>query len=190
MLEEGRVAHLCIDMQNLVAEAGPWETPWSQRILPAVVALCERYSDRTIFTRFVPPPRTEDAPGRWQAFYRKWPQVAGENVGGGMLDLMPPLSSFVPPAVVLDKTTYSAFSNPQLVAQLRQWQVGSLIISGIETDVCVLATALSAVDFGFGVVIPLDAICSSADIGHDSIIAIFKTRFSQQIKAVSCSNLL
>ena len=39
--------------------------------------------------------------------------------------------------------------------------------SGSETDVCVLATVLDAVDIGYRVIVVRDAICSSSDEGHD-----------------------
>jgi nicotinamidase-related amidase len=177
-------------MQNLVTEAGPWETPWSARVLPSIVALCERYRDRTIFTRFIPPMKAEDVPGAWRDLYRKWPEVTGQHISKDLLNLMAPLNTFVPPALVIDKMTYSAFSNPQLAAQLQEWRVNSLIISGVETEVCVLATTLTAIDLGFKVIIPIDAVCSSADPGHDAQITIFRSRFSQQIKAVQSSELL
>lgn len=189
-LEDGHTAHLCIDMQNLVGETGPWQTPWSGRILPTVIALCERYRERTIFTRFMPPPTPGAAIGTWRDFYAKWPQVTGRNVSQHLLDLLPPLAVFAPPAPVIDKMAYSAFSNPALPALLRDWQVSRLILSGVETDVCVLATALAAIDLGYGILIPLDAVCSSSDIGHDALLSVFQTRFSQQIKAVQSADLL
>ena len=48
----------------------------------------------------------------------------------------------------IDKTRYSAFAGPRLLAHLRQRGADALIVSGSETDVCVLATVLSAVDMG------------------------------------------
>ncbi|MGY4466887.1 nicotinamidase-related amidase [Bradyrhizobium sp. LB9.1b] len=42
------------------------------------------------------------------------------------------------------------------------------MITGAETDVCVLSTVLGAVDLGFRVVIVKDALCSSSDVGHDA----------------------
>lgn len=153
MLDDPSVAHLCVDMQNLVTEAGPWETPWSGRVLPSIVALCERYKERTIFTRFIPPMKADDAGGAWKGVYRKWPEVTGEHISADLLDLMAPLGTFVPPALILDKMTYSAFSNPGLMAQLKEWGAASLIVSGVETEVCVLATVLSAIDLGFKVVL-------------------------------------
>jgi nicotinamidase-related amidase len=44
------------------------------------------------------------------------------------------------------------------------------VITGAETDVCVLSTVLNAVDLGFRVVIVEDALCSSSDVGHDALM--------------------
>ena len=34
-----KTVHLCIDMQRLFSDEGPWATPWMTRVLP-VVAEC------------------------------------------------------------------------------------------------------------------------------------------------------
>ena len=65
---------------------------------------------------------------------------------------MPELSVLCPPATVTDKTRYSAFAGGGLFPHLHQREVGTLIVSGSETDVCVLATVLDAVDIGYRVV--------------------------------------
>jgi nicotinamidase-related amidase len=64
--------HLCVDMQRLFASEGPWPTLWMERVLPKVVQLVETSPARTVFTRFVPPDTAKEAPGMWQAYYRKW----------------------------------------------------------------------------------------------------------------------
>lgn len=46
---------------------------------------------------------------------------------------------------------------------LRGPTIGALVITGGETDVCVLATVPGAVDRGYRIVLATDAICSSAD---------------------------
>lgn len=63
--------HLCIDMQRLFSEGGPWAMAWMSRVAPKIVELVERAPERTIFTRFVPPADPEDMPGRWRAYYAK-----------------------------------------------------------------------------------------------------------------------
>jgi hypothetical protein len=51
----------------------------------------------------------------------------------------------------IDKTRYSAFSGSALRRHLQDRDADGLIITGSETDVCVLATVLSAVDLGYRV---------------------------------------
>jgi nicotinamidase-related amidase len=53
----------------------------------------------------------------------------------------------------------------------------------------VLATVLGAVDLGFRVVIVQDALCSSSDTGHDALMTMYRTRFSEQIELVSAEEL-
>lgn len=56
------------------------------------------------------------------------------------------------------------------------------MISGAETDVCVLSTVLSAVDLGYRVIIASDALCSSADESHDALLSLYAKRFDVQIE--------
>ena len=60
----------------------------------------------------------------------------------------------------------------------------TLIVSGSETDVCVLSAVLAAVDHGYRVVAQ-DAVCSSSDASHDALIDLFHRRFNVRIEADS-----
>ncbi len=44
----------------------------------------------------------------------------------------------------------------------------TLVVTGAETDVCVLSTVMSAIDFGFRVILVGDGLCSSSDEGTTS----------------------
>jgi len=74
------VVHLCIDMQTLFIERTDWHLPWLERVLPAVVRLAESRRERTVFTRFVPPERPEDAAGAWRRYYAHWRDMAGDRL--------------------------------------------------------------------------------------------------------------
>jgi nicotinamidase-related amidase len=74
--------------------------------------------------------------------------------------------------------------------RLQERGIDSLVISGAETDVCVLAAVLGAVDLGYRVVIASDAVCSVSDEAHDALMLLFHTRFGQQIEVASTQTIL
>jgi nicotinamidase-related amidase len=182
--------HLCIDMQRLFAAGGPWATPWMERVLPAVVTLAGHAPARTVFTRFIPPQSADDAPGMWRAYYSKWPTVTRERVDAALLELIPALEKFVPPAGVFDKGVYSAFATGELHPFLLQKGINTLVVTGSETDVCVLSTVLAAVDLGYRVIVVQDAVCSSCDESHDALIDLYNLRFDVQIESSTSDEVL
>ena len=73
---------------------------------------------------------------------------------------------------------------------LRRRGTDALVITGAETDVCVLAVVLDAVDLGYRVVLVTDAICSSSDATHDALLILYRNRFGQQIETITSEALL
>jgi nicotinamidase-related amidase len=185
-----RAVHLCVDMQRLFSQDGPWPTPWLDRVLPVAVKLAERFPERTVFTRFIPPRTPDEMPGSWRHYYERWRNATREQVDPGLIDLLPPLAGFAPPAQVIDKTHYSAFALSTLAEHLVARSADALIVTGAETDVCVLATVLAAVDRGFRVVVVTDGVCSVSDEGHDSLLGLYRQRFSQQIETADSATIL
>jgi nicotinamidase-related amidase len=51
-------------------------------------------------------------------------------------------------------------------------------------------TALGAIDHGYRVIIAEDAVCSSSDQGHDSLLALFAQRFSLQLEVTDTQTIL
>jgi len=182
-------AHLCIDMQNIFARGGVWETPWMERVLPVIADICARYRERTMFTRFITPQQPQDRRGQWRAYFTKWQRATRGSLAPRALDIVPELARYSPPALVVDKPAYSAFFGSRLGHLLVERHVGTVVISGAETDVCVQSTVLGAVDLGFRVVIVQDALCSSSDTGHDALMTMYRTRFNEQIDLVSAEEL-
>jgi nicotinamidase-related amidase len=185
-----RSVHLCVDMQRIFSAGGPWPTPWMERVLPVTTKLAGRYPERTVFTCFLPPERPDQMPGMWQRYYTRWRVATRECLDLSLLELMPPLAAQCPPATVIDKTRYSAFAEPSLLAHLRERKADALIVSGSETDVCVLATVLDAVDLGYRVIVVRDAVCSSSDEGHDLLMRLYHTRFTEQIETADAAAVM
>lgn len=182
--------HLCVDMQRLFAEDTAWRTPWMPSVLPVVVRLCEQKADRTCFTRFVPVRSVGEGRGAWRRYWEHWPSMTLDQLGEDRVELVPELQAFVPPARMLDKPVYSPWTGTELAASLLRANVDTLVVTGAETDMCVLATVLGAVDLGFRVVVVSDALCSSSDESHDHLIDLYHDRFGQQIETAECDEVL
>jgi nicotinamidase-related amidase len=112
-------------------------------VLPVAATLANRHPERTVFTRFIPAARPEQMPGMWRRYYTCWRVATREVLNLELLELMPPLAALSPPATIVDKTRYSAFAEPGPIHDLRQRKADALIVSGRETDVCVVATNAS-----------------------------------------------
>jgi nicotinamidase-related amidase len=177
-------------MQNLFAEDTPSRTPWMARVRPVVAELARHTAHATIFTRFIPPHAPNEAAGTWQRYFERWSELTRQHVDPRLLELVPELQELVPPAVVFDKQVYSPFHDGRLTHHLRLRGIDTLVISGTETDVCVLAAVLAAVDQGYRVIVALDALCSSSDETHDALMTLYSSRFGQQIEMADTETIL
>lgn len=74
--------------------------------------------------------------------------------------------------------------------QLKGPGIDTIVITGGETDVCVLATMLGAIDWGFRAILVTDALYSSADETHDAMMNVYMNRFGEQVECVTTKTLL
>ncbi|AHG48346.1 cysteine hydrolase (plasmid) [Rhizobium leguminosarum bv. trifolii CB782] len=190
MGEIGEWRHLCVDMQRMFAEDTPWHVPWMARVAPQIEELAGRHPSRTIFTRFLPPEHADEMPGKWRDYYRKWWMMTGEHLPRDLVDVASSLASLVPPARRFDKRTYSPWIDGRLHQTLQSERVDTLVITGGETDVCVLATTLGAIDLGYRVIVLKDAVCSSADDTYDASLELLHDRFSVQLELMETEAFL
>jgi nicotinamidase-related amidase len=153
------------------------------RVLPTIERLVARTPERTILTRFILPNLPEDAPGMWRAYYARWPHVIRDAMDTSLLKLMPQLERFVPPAHVF-------FATGALHAFLQTKHVDTLILTESETDVCVLSTALSAIDLDYRTIIVKDGLCSSLDDAHDASFRLYEQRHHVQIELAEASEVM
>ncbi|MCJ9670028.1 cysteine hydrolase [Neorhizobium sp. BETTINA12A] len=186
----GNWIHLCIDMQRMFAEDTPWHVPWMREVSPQIQELSGRHPENTIFTRFVTPTRPETMEGMWRVYYEKWRMMTREHLDPGLVDLIPSLKLFVPPAGIFDKMTYSPWVSGELHRMLLKKRIETVVLTGGETDVCVLATALGAIDLGYRVVVLKDAVCSGADDTHDASLELLGDRFSVQLRIATTEQFL
>jgi nicotinamidase-related amidase len=187
---DASAVHLCVDMQGLFADGSPWATPWMKRVLPNVRRIAERHSRATIFTRFVPVEHAGEGVGTWKRYYEQWSSMTLQIIGREMVELLPDLAGFAPPAQIVDKKVYSPWTEGNLDRMLSASLVNTLVVTGAETDICVLATVLGAVDRGYRVVVVTDAVCSSSDETHDALMTFYHQRLSLQVETADTETVL
>jgi nicotinamidase-related amidase len=189
MPELSRAMHIVIDMQRLFADHPDWAVKDIGRIRKEVTWLAEHKPGRTLWTRFVPAQNAAAANGAWRKYYEQWPSATLEGGGADYVDLLLEHRTLAGKARIFDKSTFSAFGNAQFGAALQAAGIDTLILSGVETDVCVWATALDAVDLGFFVVLARDALTSGNPEGHQAILDVIAPHFVPQVSVMNHAEL-
>ena len=183
--------HLCIDMQRLFAEQTEWHTPTLADIVPNIARIIEAKPGRTIFARFTVPETPDAAEGNWRRYYQYWSGIVqASSSDPGLVDVIEPLAALARQAETLDKPTYSMFGVSGLADRLAARNVDTLVITGVETDVCVLATVFDAIDRGYRIIVVKDAVTSGSLESHKATIDLLLPRMPQQIALTSTATLL
>jgi nicotinamidase-related amidase len=125
-----------------------------------------------------------------EAYYEKWDSMTLEHIDRRLVEIVPELGRFTPPARTFDKATYSPWMDGRLHRLLQHEGVNILAFTGGETDVCGLATVLGAVDLGYRVLLLRDAVCSGADETHDASLKLLGHRFSVQVQVLLTDEFL
>lgn len=174
----------------MFAERTPWHVPWLVRVSPTILRMARAFPSRTVFTCFTQPVCATEAPGTWRRYYERWNEFTGEKLAPQLLALLPEFLELIPPAVVIDKRFYSPFTERQFHQFLQSRHIDSIVVTGGETDVCVLATVLDAIDLGYRVVVASDALYSVSDQAHENLLQHYSKRFQQQIEVASSEAIL
>jgi nicotinamidase-related amidase len=189
MSELSRAMHIVIDMQRLFADHPDWAVKDIGRIRAEVTWLAEYKPGRTLWTRFVPAQNADSAKGSWRKYYQAWPSATLDGGGAAYVDLLPEHRTLAGKAQIFDKSGFSAFTNEKFVNALQSAGIETLVLSGVETDVCVLATALDAIDAGFFVVLARDALTSGTVAAHQAVLDVVAPRYAPQMTIMNHAEL-
>ncbi|GAB3653708.1 isochorismatase family protein [Nocardioides korecus] len=145
-----------VDLQHAFTDpASSWYADGSAAAATVVARLLEEFAGRVVMTRFVRDPGEQ---GAWRDYYDAWPQFR-----------VPPedpvwdLSLAVPPgAPVVDEPTFGKWG-AALAAVVGE---ADLVVCGVATECCVLATAVAAADAGRRVTVVADACAGGTAEGH------------------------
>jgi nicotinamidase-related amidase len=178
--------HIVVDMQELFRSHPEWGTQALTAIIPPIQRLLAARPENAYFSRFVPPRRPDEAEGMWQRYYRRWHSVTLDQLDSVQIDVVHELRPWA--GRIGDKPGYSALAN----AELRAAAIAArdVILTGVETDVCVLATAIDAMEAGLRVVLAVDAVTSSVPVCHGKALDILHDRFDEQIEMATVDQIL
>lgn len=190
VLRASTTVHLAIDMQRVFAEHTEWHLPGLYDLVFPIAAIAAALPKRTLFTRFVVPHLPEHAKGHWQKYYRRWHRLTGAEMDPGLVEIVDDLAPYTTPESVIDKPTYSVFEAQGFDQRLADLCADTLLFTGVETDVCVLASILAAVDRGYRVVAVADAMDSSSAAGHEATLRHVLTRMPDQVEIVETEAVL
>ena len=92
------------------------------------------------------------------------PAIFTEQYPKGLGCTVPELKKYLPSSGFLcEKSAFSCFGSEEFAGKIREMKLSSIIITGIETHVCVQQTAFDALSEGLSVFIPYDAVSSRKD---------------------------
>lgn len=88
------------------------------------------------------------------------PLVVTQQYTKGLGDTLPEIKAAIPNFEYIEKKDFSCYDVPEVVARLNDLQAKNVIISGIESHVCVLQTAVDLKAAGLNPVVVMDCVSS------------------------------
>lgn len=152
-------------MQLVFASGAPWATPGFEQLERPVTRLVEAFGDRVAFTRFVLPSKPR---GSWATYYQTWAEVT-QPEAAPLFELAHPWAALAHSTV--DMPTFSKWG-PQLKRAVGAG--AEMVLCGVATDCCLLATALAASDDGVHVRVVSDAAAGATPEAHRHALAVLQ----------------
>lgn len=172
---------LAIDLQRVFADpASDWAVPGFAGALDGTRRLLAAYDGRAVLTRWVPDPHPT---GAWADYRDAWP-VGREPADSELWQLVPEVAAYDVP--VLDAPTMGKW-HPEVAAALGD--PDTLLLTGVATECCVLATAVAAAEAGVRVRLVTDACAGGTPADHDAALRVLAA-FAPMIQPVTLADVL
>ena len=160
---------LIIDMQNVYKEGQPWECKNYDNAISNILDLLNdgRFSqDNTILTRYI---ASAHPTGVWKNYNKENAEI---NANQWYNDLDQELQQRCKDYKCYDKSTYSSYSVKEI--QKAVHNASSVVITGVVTECCVLATVSSLIDAGKYVYYITDAIAGLDNEKEEATIKVLE----------------
>jgi nicotinamidase-related amidase len=172
-----KIAVLIIDMlKDFLEEWGALYCKHCREIVPSIQRLIKESRKRKIPIVYVcdsHPTKLSDHE------FKKWkPHAIRGTKGAEVIDELKPQEG----DFIVFKRTYDGFYNTELEITLRSLGVETVIVTGIHTHVCILATATAAFCRGFHVIVPEDCVTTSHPENHRTRIRYFQSHLGEVVK--------
>jgi len=141
---------LVIDVQNVYLKGQPWACLNTEGAVKNIVRIAEKASaGQLAITEFLPPKNK----GAWTDYNKKYQAI---NESEYLNQLVPEVQNLTEKFPLYSKSTYSSLSIPEL--RHKAEKSGRLVLTGVVSECCVLATAFDAMDLGCKIVWLTDAV--------------------------------
>lgn len=95
------------------------------------------------------------------------PMIVSQQYPKGLGPTVPELAALAPADAVFDKVHFSCAANPDIEARIESLARDQIVVTGMETHICVMQTALGLAERGFGVSVAGDATSSRRNADRD-----------------------
>lgn len=109
-------------------------------------------------------------PGDFLFRSRMKPHAIRGTSGARVIDELRP----EPSDVIVHKRRFSAFFKTNLEITLKEWNIDTIVLGGVATEVCILATAYDGVCHDFEVVVVTDCCASRLKETHGKVVSILE----------------
>lgn len=171
-----------VDPQVIFADpSSDWASPEFAAAWSVIERFAPQFGDRVVVTRWLPTAPRETAEGRttsWDPYFAAWP-FADRPADDQLFDLVPGAAA-LSGLPTLDEPTFGKWGE-----QLRSitGDAPHIVLTGVSTDCCVIATALAAADAGAHVTVVSDACAGETPADGAAALRIMGL-FDPQIRVV------
>lgn len=193
----GRPAVVVIDMhRGSIDPPGTVFVPAGKAIVPAVARVVDAAREAGVPVVYIVHQIRADGSDANSPFWREcesvgdlYPNVREQVVGARWTELTDGLD-VLPGDYVLPKKRYGAFSGNDLQFLLRNLGVDTLVLAGVETEICILATAFHAFNEDYRVVVVSDAVAGLEEDCADAALKIVAREVGWVVTAEEAAELL
>lgn len=187
-----------IDPQAIFADpSSDWASPEFDAAMSAIERIAPHFGDRVLVTRWLPtapravepregsPARTASArPTSWDPYFAAWP-FADRPADDPLFDLVPRAQTLAARPTI-DVPTFGKWTE---ALRSVTGEAPRLVLTGVSTDCCVIATALAAADAGAHVRVVEDACAGSTPADGAAALRVMGL-FAPQIRLCSADDLV